>query len=89
MTINPHEIEFRNPPSTTSRIPGTLAHQAAEFVRVISSRPGEWAVFRTGMVAGNAYATASQYRKRFPETEWIARRDLDDQFSLFVRVLPF
>lgn len=86
MSINPDQIEFREPPMR-SQASGTLAQQAAEFVRAIAYRPGEWAVFRTGMVAGNAYATASQYRKRFPHTEWVARRDTDGLFTLFARVL--
>lgn len=86
--IDPNAIEFREPPPPLRvKAAGSWKARAAEFTRAIAYRRGEWAVFRTGLNQGLAHAYASDYRKKFPHTEWVARREADGTYSLFARVL--
>jgi hypothetical protein len=58
----------------------------ADFLSKIAHRPGEWAVYRTNLQRGTAHAYASNLRKKFRKSEWLARKDRNGKYTLFVRV---
>lgn len=85
----PLNIEFRQPPQTAGRPQDgkTWKDYTAEFVNALAWHRGEWAVFRTGLKPSSAYAHAAMLRKQYPNAEWVARRDVDETHTVFVRVL--
>lgn len=88
-TVPASTIEFRDPPPAPKRpdVEITRGGKVADFLREIAFRKGEWAVYRSGLTPNAASSYVSIYRKKFPHSEWVARRDLDGMYTVFVRVL--
>lgn len=73
-------VEWRNPPATKNGSPG----QVAKFVDSLKSKPGEYAVYCRGNSAKTGHSKAQQYKKRYPGTEWLVRKE-DDGYTVFGR----
>jgi len=71
---------FRDPPETSARGAREL------FVTALRSRPGQWAVYRSGMKQNTAHVNASVLRKRYPEATFVARKDEDGTYAVFGKV---
>lgn len=82
-------IVFRDPPPIARQRSSKYGDEAvAEFLRKIAWRKGDWAVFRTGVTKQTAYVYASRYKKAFPHSEWVARKDkTGSKYTLYARVL--
>lgn len=76
--------ELRNPPTPRNGAPG----QVASFVEKLKSHPGQFMVYSTNTNHRTAYSKQQQYKKRYPGTEWIVRRE-EAGHTLFGRWLPF
>ena len=63
--------EWREPPAPKNGSPG----QVARFVEELKANPGEFKVYCTGNSAKTGHSKAQQYKKRYPGTEWIVRRE--------------
>lgn len=74
------KIEFRQLPAPKGGIP----FQVAKFVEKLKENPGEWAVYCTGNIARTGHSKAQQYKKKYPGTEWRARREKDG-YTVFGR----
>jgi hypothetical protein len=74
------KIEFRQPPGPMNGVP----FQVAEFVEGLKKRPKEWAVYCTGNIARTGHSKAQQYKKKYPGTEWVCRREKDG-YTVFGR----
>jgi len=72
---------FRDPPDIDSARSPVLA-----FIDALRTRPGEWAVYRSGMKQNSAHVNASALRKRHPNVTFVARKDTDGMYSIFGKV---
>jgi hypothetical protein len=73
-------MEWRNPPITKNGSPG----QVKKFVEDLQRNPNEWAVYCTGNSAKTGHSKAQQYKKRYPGTEWLVRKE-DNGYTVFGR----
>lgn len=73
-------IEKRNPPAPRTGSPG----QVARFVDQLKSSPGTFVVYSTNANHRTAHSKAQQYKRRYPGTEWVVRRE-ESGFTLFGR----
>ena len=74
------KTEFRQPPGPKNGSP----FQVANFGENLKERPNEWAVYCTGNIARTGHSKAQQYKKRYPGTEWIVRRE-EGGYTVFGR----
>lgn len=79
--MNESEFVFRDPP-----IPQTKHGVSARFVKALEARPGEWAVYRSGLIQNTAHVNASKLRRSHPGVVFIARKDEDGNYSIFGKV---
>jgi hypothetical protein len=77
MEIN---VEWRNPPVTKNGSPG----QVKTFVDSLKANPEQFAVYCRGNSAKTGHSKAQQYKKRYPGTEWLVRKE-DDGYTVFGR----
>lgn len=82
--MNEQIIEQRTPPIPRNGTP----RQVASFVEKLKSSPGVFMVYSTNANHRTAYSKQQQYKKRYPGTEWIVRRE-EGGHTLFGRWLPF
>lgn len=80
-------IEFRDPPPVPPSAEETHQLPVEDFLRKIAWRPGEWAVFRSGLGPATANIRAATYKKHHPNSEWVVRPDDDGTSTLYARVL--
>ena len=73
-------VEWRTPPVTKNGSPG----QVKNFVDSLKSNPGEFAVYCRGNSAKTGHSKAQQYKKRYPGTEWLVRKE-EDGYTVFGR----
>lgn len=83
------EIEFREPPNADrgGGRPPIWRIYTADFLREIAYRPGEWAVYRTGLSRAYAHSVASLNRRMHPHSEWMVRPADDGTHTVYARVL--
>lgn len=75
-------------PKVARRGPASIWPRRAEaMVPILKQKPGEWAVFRSNMTASYASKTATNYRNRYPDLEWLTARDADGTYSVWVRFI--
>lgn len=79
-------IEFRDPPPLP-RTPEETHDNVQDFLRKIAWRPGDWAVFRSGLGPATANIRAATFKKHYPNSEWVVRPDGDGTCTLYARVL--
>lgn len=72
---------FRDPPS----VPGKNA-AVQHFIEALRERPGQWAVYRTGLKQNPAHVQASMYRKKYPHVSFLARKDQDGTYAIFGKI---
>ena len=77
MEIN---VEQRNPPVTKNGSPG----QVKTFVDSLKANPEQFAVYCRGNSAKTGHSKAQQYKKRYPGTEWLVRKE-EDGYTVFGR----
>jgi hypothetical protein len=85
------EIEFVPIPvpiKSTHR--SSWAQRAQEMIRLMheNGRTNEWALFRSGIRADYAYMITTNFRRMFPDAEWITRSEPDGFRSIYVAVTP-
>jgi hypothetical protein len=75
------EVEWRNPPKVKNGSPG----QVRTFVETLKANPGVWAVYSPGNSAKTGHSKAQQYKKRYPGTEWLVRKESEEGYTVFGR----
>jgi hypothetical protein len=77
--ITTDDIIWGDPPPN-QRQPG----RTLRFVELLKTRPGEWGLYP---MTASSPASATNNKKRFPGTEWKARKSLDEpgRFRLYGR----
>lgn len=78
------EIIFRNPPEANRK---GRPSQVINFLKAITDRPNDWAVYREGMGRDQAHALASQNRRRHKGSEWTARQHEDGSYTVYARII--
>lgn len=73
-------MEWRTPPVTKNGSPG----QVRKFVEQLKQNPGEWAVYCEDNAAKTGHSKAQQYKKRYPGTEWLVRKEANG-YTVFGR----
>ena len=74
------KTEFRQPPGPKNGRP----FQVANFVEELKKKPNDWAVYCTGNTVRTGHSKAQQYKKKYPGTEWVCRREKDG-YTVFGR----
>jgi len=80
-------IVFRDPPPIRRPRKQKAQSEAGQFLHDIAHRPGEWAVYRTGVNKGTSYSLVNKLRKAHPNSEWVARPGRGKTYTIYARVL--
>lgn len=79
--INTRNVEFRDPPEQKF-----TRGAVQDFINSIAWKRGEWAVYRSNVNRGTAYASVAKYRKRYPHTQWRAVKE-GENYTIFAKVI--
>lgn len=60
--------------------------RAEKMAELLVTRPGEWAVFRSGLTASYASKTCTRYRATYQNLEWVSTKAEDGTYSIWARV---